>query len=82
MDPLHPLHLFILLWSVTQFYADFGVMVENMLDTRRVSRTHYEAAAETIIHIVLKGCGVGGGVAPPRGAAAASRLRAGARAVP
>jgi TetR/AcrR family transcriptional regulator len=58
MDPIHPMHLFILLWGSTQFYADFGVMAENALGARRISRAHFEAAAETILHVVLKGCGV------------------------
>jgi TetR/AcrR family transcriptional regulator len=58
MDRLHPLHLFILLWGSTQFYADFSVMVQNMLNTRRISHAEFRAAAETITHIVLKGCGV------------------------
>jgi TetR/AcrR family transcriptional regulator len=58
MDRIDPLHLFILLWGSTQFYADFSVMVQNMLDARRISAAEFDAAAETITHIVLKGCGV------------------------
>jgi TetR/AcrR family transcriptional regulator len=58
MDRLDPLHLFILLWGGTQFYADFSVMVQAMLDAPRISAAEFEAAADTITHIVLKGCGV------------------------
>lgn len=61
MDPVAPMHLFILLWGSTQYYADFGAMAQNALTTRRVSSADFEAAAETIVHIVLKGCGI----APP-----------------
>ena len=49
MDSVHPLHLFILLWGSTQFYADFGAMAENALDVQRVGRINFDAAAETII---------------------------------
>jgi TetR/AcrR family transcriptional regulator len=58
MDRINPLHLFILLWGATQFYADFSVMVQNMLEAPRISLAEFDAAAETITHIVLKGCGV------------------------
>ncbi len=58
MDPVHPMHLFILLWGSTQYYADFGVMAQNALGAQRISRADFEAAAEAITHIVLKGCGI------------------------
>lgn len=58
MDRVDPMHLFIMLWAATQFYADFGVMAENALETRKISADDYERAAETITGIVLKGCGI------------------------
>jgi TetR/AcrR family transcriptional regulator len=58
MDPVEPLHLFILLWGSTQFYADFSVMARNALGVRRLDRAHFDAAAETITHVVAKGCGI------------------------
>jgi TetR/AcrR family transcriptional regulator len=58
MDPVDPVHLFILLWGATQFYADFGVMAKNGLGARRLTRAHFAAGAETITQIVLNGCGV------------------------
>jgi TetR/AcrR family transcriptional regulator len=61
MDPIHPMHLFILLWASTQFYADFDVMAKNALSTSRVSARDYEVATKTITHIVLKGLGIVGG---------------------
>jgi TetR/AcrR family transcriptional regulator len=69
MDPLDPLHLFILLWGSTQFYADFDAMVETMLDGRRLNRAEFKIAAATIVHIVLKGCGVRGATAATDAAA-------------
>jgi AcrR family transcriptional regulator len=58
MDAVDPVHLFILLWGATQFYADFGVMAKNGLGVQRLTSTHFDAAAETIGQIVLKGCGI------------------------
>ena len=58
MDPVDPLHLFILLWGATQFYADFGVMAKNGLGVQRLTSAHFDAAAETVAQIVLKGCGI------------------------
>jgi len=58
MDPVDPVHLFILLWGATQFYADFGVMAKNGLGVERLTRAHFDAAAGTIAQIVLKGCGI------------------------
>jgi AcrR family transcriptional regulator len=78
MDRLDPMHLFILLWGSTQFYADFDAMVENMLDTKRLTRRQLSLAADTIVHVVLQGCGVRGdrrsparGNARPKSSAAA-----------
>ncbi|HEY3624140.1 MAG TPA: TetR/AcrR family transcriptional regulator [Roseiarcus sp.] len=58
MDPVDPIHLFILLWGATQFYADFGVMAKNGLGVKRLTRAHFADGAETIAQIVLKGCGI------------------------
>jgi AcrR family transcriptional regulator len=58
MDPVEPMHLFILLWGSTQFYADFSVMARSALGVRRLDRAHFDAAAETITHVVMKGCGI------------------------
>ena len=58
MDPVDPIHLFILLWGSTQYYADFEVMAVNELGRRRVRPADFDKAAETITAIVLKGCGV------------------------
>jgi AcrR family transcriptional regulator len=58
MDPVDPIHLFILLWGATQYYADFDVMALNELGVRRMRAEDFDKAAETITHIVLKGCGI------------------------
>ena len=58
MDPVDPIHLFILLWGSTQYYADFGVLAQSHLQTRRLGADDYERAAETLITVVLRGCGI------------------------
>ena len=58
MDPVDPIHFFIMLWATTQFYADFDVLACNALEKRRLTRAEYDIAAETLTGIVLKGCGV------------------------
>jgi TetR/AcrR family transcriptional regulator len=59
MDPVHPMHFFIMLWAATQFYADFEVLACNALGKRRLTRAEYDIAAETLKGIFLKGSGVG-----------------------
>jgi TetR/AcrR family transcriptional regulator len=59
MDAVDPIHLFILLWASTQYYADFDVLAQNHLQTRRLGVGDYDRAAETLVAVVLKGCGIG-----------------------
>lgn len=58
MDRVDPGHLFIMLWATTQYYADFEILAQTHLETRRLRAEDYERAAETIIAVVLKGCGI------------------------
>jgi AcrR family transcriptional regulator len=58
MDPVNIQHLFIMLWATTQFYADVDAMARAGLDTRALSAGHFEQAEQTIVRIVLKGCGI------------------------
>lgn len=61
MAPVDPRHFFIMLWSATEFYADFGAMAADVLEKRRLTRRDFDAAAETITRVILDGCCV-----PPR----------------
>jgi TetR/AcrR family transcriptional regulator len=47
--------LFIILWSATQFYADFEVLACDALESRRLKLSDYEAAARAIVQTVLRG---------------------------
>lgn len=56
LAPVDPRHFFILLWSATQFYADFETLAAGALDRSRLTKTDFAAAADTITQIVLRGC--------------------------
>ena len=56
MAPVDPRHFFIMLWSATQFYADFGMLAADVLGQRRLTRTDFDAAAETMTKVILDGC--------------------------
>jgi hypothetical protein len=56
LHPVDPRHFFILLWSATQFYAEFDVMARMVLEADRLRARDFEAAAATITQIVLHGC--------------------------
>ncbi|MDQ0995446.1 TetR/AcrR family transcriptional regulator [Phyllobacterium ifriqiyense] len=48
-------HLFILLWSVTQFYAEFEALACDALNVRELNAVDYDMAAKTITQTVLRG---------------------------
>jgi TetR/AcrR family transcriptional regulator len=56
MRPVDPRHFFILLWSTTQFYAEFDPMARMALETGRLDAADYADAAAAITDIVLHGC--------------------------
>ncbi len=59
MDPVPPEHLFFLIWSATQTYADFECQVATVLGRKnKLKPEDLDQAAEFITKIVLKGCGV------------------------
>jgi TetR/AcrR family transcriptional regulator len=58
MAPVDPRHLFVMLWSATQFYADFDTMACDALEVKRLRGADFEAAAATIADVVLRGCGI------------------------
>ena len=56
MAPVDSRHFFVMLWSATQFYADFGMLAADVLGRHRLTRTDFDAAAETMIQVILDGC--------------------------
>lgn len=51
-------HLLFSIWAATQTYADFDWQISVVTGKTSLSDADYEAAAETIIRLVLKGCDV------------------------
>lgn len=54
--PLDPHHLMFSIWAATQTYADFDWQISSVTGKARLDDADYEAAALTIIRLVLKGC--------------------------
>ena len=58
MDPVDPFYLIFMIWSSTQHYADFDVQVRTALGKHALNARNFEAIADNITHIILKGCGI------------------------
>ncbi len=58
IEPIDPVHLFSIIWAATQHYADFEVQVSALVGRRQLAAKDYDAAAETIVRMVLSGCGL------------------------
>lgn len=55
IEKIDPRHLFILLWSATQFYADFETLACDALRVRQLRAADFKRAAKAITQTVLKG---------------------------
>jgi TetR/AcrR family transcriptional regulator len=60
MDPVDPVHLLFVIWAATQTYADFDAQIRAVTGKRAQSHEDYTRAADTLVQLVLKGCGVRG----------------------
>ncbi|ABC27986.1 TetR/AcrR family transcriptional regulator [Hahella aquimaris] len=58
IDPISPEHLIFLIWSATQHYADFSTQIEAVLGRKKLTSKDFDFAADNLIRIILKGCGV------------------------
>ena len=58
MDQVDARHLFFTIWAATQTYADFQPQVCAVLGKTKLTRTELERAAEQLVKLILKGCGV------------------------
>ncbi|MCF7201946.1 TetR/AcrR family transcriptional regulator [Pseudomonas oligotrophica] len=65
MAAVDPSHLLFSIWAATQTYADFDWQITSVTGKERLDDDDYEAAAETIIRLVLKGCEVSEAPARP-----------------
>lgn len=51
-------HLFFSIWAATQTYADFDVQVRAVLGRRRLSARDHQRAADHVVQLLLRGCGL------------------------
>jgi TetR/AcrR family transcriptional regulator len=58
MDPIPPVHLLFNIWAMTQTYADFDVQIRAVLGQVSIDDTEFRVATETVVALILKGCGV------------------------
>ena len=58
MAKVDPHHLLFSIWAATQTYADFDWQISSVTGKTTLDDADYEAAAQTIIRLVLKGCEV------------------------
>jgi TetR/AcrR family transcriptional regulator len=58
MAPVDATHLFFTIWAATQTYADFDVQVRAVLGRARLSGRDHARAAEHVVGLVLRGCGL------------------------
>ncbi|MGP0174477.1 TetR/AcrR family transcriptional regulator [Pseudomonas sp. NCHU5208] len=58
MASVDPHHLLFSIWAATQTYADFDWQISVVTGKAKLDDADYEAAAQTIIRLVLKGCEV------------------------
>ena len=54
--PVDPHHLMFSIWAATQTYADFDWQISAITGKAKLDDSDYEAATQTIIRLVLKGC--------------------------
>jgi len=58
IEAVDPVHLFSIIWAATQHYADFDVQVGALLGRRQLAAKDYDEAAEMIVRMVLRSCGL------------------------
>ncbi len=58
MDRIDPKHLFFMIWSTTQTYADFASQIAAVLGKRDLTESDFALAARQITQITLKGLGL------------------------
>jgi TetR/AcrR family transcriptional regulator len=66
MDAVDAPHLLFAIWAMTQTYADFEAQIRPVLGVAKMTDAVYDDGAETILKLVLKGCGVAAPATPPR----------------
>lgn len=60
IDPIDPYHLFFLIWSSTQSYADFSAQIQMVLRKKQLDGEDFQAAENFLVNLILKGLGLCG----------------------
>jgi len=55
IDPVDPKHLFFMIWSSTQTYADFSAQIEILLGKKKLTAPDFEDAAKFLSQVIVKG---------------------------
>lgn len=58
LDPVDSQHLLFTIWASTQTYADFDWQIAKVTGKKQLEHQDYQAAANLITRLVLKGCGL------------------------
>ena len=58
MAPVDPTHLLFTMWAATQTYADFDVQVRAVLGRKTLTRRDHQRAADHVVGLLLRGCGL------------------------
>jgi TetR/AcrR family transcriptional regulator len=58
MAAVDPRHLFFAIWALTQTYADFATQIHAVSGVVVLSDAQFAAAAEEVVRLVLRGCGL------------------------
>ena len=64
MAPVDATHLFVTLWAATQTYADFEPQVCAVLGCDQLSAAAHARAADHVVMLILRGCGLAPEVPP------------------
>jgi TetR/AcrR family transcriptional regulator len=65
MRPVDVPHLFFVIWSATQTYADFECQIRAVLKRERLKPEDFDAGANLITRMVLSACGLAGKTGKP-----------------
>lgn len=58
MDSIDPYHLFFVIWSSTQTYADFSTQIQISLKKDLLDSEDFQVASDFLTQVVLKGIGL------------------------
>ena len=57
IDPIDPYHLFFVVWSATQTYADFSTQIALLLKKPALDEQDFRDAGDFLVQVILKGIG-------------------------